>query len=248
MEQSISRWPKVIAHRGVHVSVPENSLSSLRVAADRGARYVELDIQLSKSDEAMVFHDDSLRPLIDVKGKVSQFTTNELVGFRLRHRQSALESDDRIPTLEQWLQLAAKLKIGLNIELKGEVRNRLLVERTVALLQQNWSDDLPVPVLSSFTLDSLRHLQRLSLPYQHALLLERWPWRGLPKLLSHPLCVAVHISKEMATEKRVQRLLALGKRVCCYTVNDIDLAQALFDMGVQSVFTDNPDLLARYQS
>ena len=50
------------AHRGLHSrdkSVPENSLAAFRLAAEAGYG-IELDIQLSKDGEVVVFHDDTL--------------------------------------------------------------------------------------------------------------------------------------------------------------------------------------------
>ena len=50
------------AHRGLHSpdkSVPENSLAAFAAAADAGYG-MELDVQLSKDGEVVVFHDDTL--------------------------------------------------------------------------------------------------------------------------------------------------------------------------------------------
>ena len=47
--------------------------------------------------------------------------------------------------------------------------------------------------------------------------------------------------------QRVEQLNKLGKWVACYTVNDIDRAQQLFDIGVGTVFTDNMQLCEYFQ-
>ena len=50
------------AHRGLHTqdkTVPENSLPAFRAAVEAGYG-MELDIQLSKDGQVMVFHDDTL--------------------------------------------------------------------------------------------------------------------------------------------------------------------------------------------
>ena len=51
-----------VAHRGLHSrdkSVPENSLEAFRLAAEAGYG-IELDVQLSKDGQVVVFHDDTL--------------------------------------------------------------------------------------------------------------------------------------------------------------------------------------------
>ena len=63
------------AHRGLHSpdkSVPENSLAAFAAAveADYG---MELDVQLSKDGEVVVFHDDTLDRVTGVQGRVDAF-------------------------------------------------------------------------------------------------------------------------------------------------------------------------------
>ena len=48
------------AHRGLHGNgIPENSLAAFRLAAEAGCG-IELDVQLSRDGEVMVFHDYTL--------------------------------------------------------------------------------------------------------------------------------------------------------------------------------------------
>lgn len=86
-----------IAHRGLHdesKGVVENSLSAFRAAADAGYP-IELDVQLSRDGEAMVFHDPFLDRMTGVKGRVCDFTAAELGRLRLGG------TADPLPTLAQ---------------------------------------------------------------------------------------------------------------------------------------------------
>ena len=77
---------KYYAHRGFHsedCSVPENSLAAFRAAVERGYG-VELDVQLSKDGHVMVFHDDTLKRMCGVEGKIWDYTLEELRAFRLK--------------------------------------------------------------------------------------------------------------------------------------------------------------------
>ena len=65
-----------IAHRGLHRadrSVPENSLSAFRDAAENGYA-IELDVHLTADDRVVVFHDDSLRRVCGVEQDVEALT------------------------------------------------------------------------------------------------------------------------------------------------------------------------------
>src|ERR1700761_5338074 len=56
--------PWNIAHRGGAGLMPENSLAAFRDAVARGCDGAELDVQLSKDGEVVVYHDYRLKPEI----------------------------------------------------------------------------------------------------------------------------------------------------------------------------------------
>lgn len=75
-----------IAHRGARAFAPENTLPAIRVARRLGANVVELDVQVSRDGELVVFHDDDVSRCSDGRSKfpartdysVSAFTSDEL--------------------------------------------------------------------------------------------------------------------------------------------------------------------------
>jgi glycerophosphoryl diester phosphodiesterase len=75
-----------IAHRGARAFAPENTLAAIRMARRLGANVVELDIQMSRDGELIVFHDDDVHRCSDGASKfpirtdysVSAFTWDEL--------------------------------------------------------------------------------------------------------------------------------------------------------------------------
>lgn len=66
-----------IGHRGTRVFAPENTMSAFRFAARLGAAF-ELDTMQCKSGELVVIHDYTLDRTTNGKGKVSDFTLQEL--------------------------------------------------------------------------------------------------------------------------------------------------------------------------
>ena len=52
--------PPIICHRGASGYAPENTLESIRTAADLGAKWVELDVKLTRDGVPIIFHDDTL--------------------------------------------------------------------------------------------------------------------------------------------------------------------------------------------
>lgn len=69
-----------ISHRGLHdlsKSRPENSAAAVQAAVD--ANYaVEIDVQLTADDKAVVFHDYDLRRLTDGNGSIRQRLAHDL--------------------------------------------------------------------------------------------------------------------------------------------------------------------------
>ena len=118
------------AHRGLHTedrTVPENSLAAFRRAADAGYG-MELDVQLSKDGEVVVFHDDTLDRVCGVSGRVDGYTLAELREFRL------CGTEERIPLFSEVLELVAGSR-PLIVELKTGSRNGELCRKTCALLR-----------------------------------------------------------------------------------------------------------------
>lgn len=90
-----------IAHRALHDSqagIPENSLAAIAAAITAGYG-IEIDVQLSADDEAMVFHDRDLDRMTAQTGAVRARAVSEL------ERIDLAGSADPIPRLARALEL-----------------------------------------------------------------------------------------------------------------------------------------------
>ena len=118
------------AHRGLHArdkSVPENSLEAFRLAAREGYG-MELDVQLTKDGQVVVFHDDTLDRVCGVHARVDERTFEELQQLRL------CGTEHRIPLFSEVLEVVHG-RGPLIVELKNGRSNRELCEKTYALLE-----------------------------------------------------------------------------------------------------------------
>jgi glycerophosphoryl diester phosphodiesterase len=103
-----------IAHRGLHdarAGVIENSKSAFAAAMAAGYP-IECDLQLTRSGEPIVFHDETLDRLTDETGAVKDRTTAELQTIKLAG------SSDRIQSLSELLE-QLQGRVPLVIELKS---------------------------------------------------------------------------------------------------------------------------------
>ena len=115
---------KMYAHRGLHGNgVPENSMTAFKLAVEKGYG-VELDVQMTKDKQLVVFHDGNLKRVCGVDGFVKDYTYEELKQFRL------CDTEERIPLFYDVLM--ALKDTDLICEIKGDNGNKCyeLCEKT----------------------------------------------------------------------------------------------------------------------
>ncbi|MDO8704619.1 MAG: glycerophosphodiester phosphodiesterase family protein [Sulfuricaulis sp.] len=75
--------PKLVAHRGYPRHYPENTLIGIEAAVVAGARFVEVDVQISRDRVPVLFHDRGLKRLCGVDGRILDYRYDELWAFRV---------------------------------------------------------------------------------------------------------------------------------------------------------------------
>lgn len=120
------------AHRGLHDlknGVPENSLAAFRLAKAAGYG-AELDVQLSRDGQVVVFHDDTLERVCGVKGRVDAYDWEALREMKL------LGTEERIPLFTETLEaFDGGDTCPLIVELKTGPRNAELCRKTYEILK-----------------------------------------------------------------------------------------------------------------
>ena len=117
----------VIAHRGAHKGIPENTLAAYQKAIDLGCDFVEIDIRRTKDGRFVSVHNATVDVYVEgVTGKVNDFTLAELKQMNIGKRVGSSWENERIPTFEEILQLC-RGKIGIYLDLK-EPNVKQLVE------------------------------------------------------------------------------------------------------------------------
>lgn len=139
----------VAAHRGDWRSAPENSIQSLENAINKGVHFYELDVQLSKDSVLYLMHDKTLDRTTNKKGKVSDYTFDELKTFYLRNGLGRV-TQHTIPSLEDFMK-ASKGRIFLNID-KGFQHFELVIQQIQNLKME---DEVYISIDAGNSLNSL---------------------------------------------------------------------------------------------
>jgi len=152
----------VIAHRGAHVGIPENSLPAIRKAIELHCDFVEIDTRLTKDGHIVSVHNSLVDEyVVGSKGKVNDFTLEEIKKLDIGEKTGANWKNTRIPTIEEILQLC-KGKIGIYLDLKEP-----LVEQLIPIIRKyGMEQDIVwyIPVNRSEEITLLQKLSPKSIP------------------------------------------------------------------------------------
>ncbi len=109
----------LIAHRGMNVFAPENTIEAAQKAAEFGYKQVEFDIRMTKDGVWVLMHDENIRRTTNGKGKVSELKYKQLFDYRIVDNADA---DDNvvIPTFYEMLEQCNMLGIHPVIEIKQD--------------------------------------------------------------------------------------------------------------------------------
>lgn len=144
----------VIAHRGAHNGIPENSLPAYQKAIDLGADFIEVDIRVTKDGKLVSCHNDKIDAYTkDKTGEIGDFTLAELKQIDIGIKTGPEWEGTYIPTLEEILQICQG-KCDIYLDLKDAPVNKL-----VALLKKHNMESHALwysPVMRFWTFNSLK--------------------------------------------------------------------------------------------
>lgn len=116
----------VIAHRGVHSGIPENSLAAIQKAIYLGCDFVEIDTRATKDGRIVSVHNATIdQYVIGKTGRVKDFTLTELKQLDIGEKIGSEWKNTRIPTIEDILQLC-RGQIGIYLDLKEPLVTELI--------------------------------------------------------------------------------------------------------------------------
>jgi glycerophosphoryl diester phosphodiesterase len=107
----------VIAHRGDHTTVPENTIASFQHAIAVGADYVEVDLRTTRDGHLVVMHDETVDRMTNGTGKVKELAFNTIRSLKVSDKSKPGSASFRVPTFEEVLN-TCKGKINIYLDFK----------------------------------------------------------------------------------------------------------------------------------
>lgn len=234
--------PKIIAHRGASGDAPENTLAAIRLAATAGATWIEIDVNVSRDGIPVLHHDDDLTRCSNGQGLVIENSWQQLKTLDSGSWHSDKYRNEPICTLAQCLDLVAELGLSVNVEIKPCSGWEIPATQAIAACLKE-TKNLPEIVISSFSHIALQHSATLLdfLPRAALFLVAPPNWRELTSEINAS-SINLH-ANSLLNANAVQKFHEADLEVYCYTVNSVDQAQTLFNIGVDGVFSNYPKML-----
>ncbi|HEU0181812.1 MAG TPA: glycerophosphodiester phosphodiesterase family protein [Agromyces mariniharenae] len=231
--------PRVLAHRGLALDAPENTMLAFSEAVGIGASYLETDVHVSHDGVAVISHDPSLRRVAGHDLRVSDLTMDELRRIDLGHGQGYC-------ALEEALDAFPQTRFNIDIKVEGALAP------TVAVLRRTGAGSRVL--LTSFTDGRRRRAARLvvdavSSPGRAGVIRSMFAAPFGPAALAWAVrgAVALQVPERVGplrvvTRAFVERAHRAGLEVHVWTVNDPAVMSRLLDLGVDGLVTDRADL------
>lgn len=227
---------KIIAHRGASHEAPENTLSAIHRAIELRADYIELDVHLTSDGIPVISHDPHIKSHVSTALPIEALTLAQIKEFDVGHWFHKDFIEERIPTLEEVLNLS-RGSTNLMIELKKSGADSLsLVKQTIEVINQAPLQEGKI-IIGSFDLEILSYVKQLK-PHQ--------PLIGILEDMSYlPLFLKLgidHFAFDFAllNESVIHQLKNEGMTVWTYTVDDPSHIQALIDHKIDGIITNDP--------
>ena len=247
MEYRKLKKPLILGHRGYSGPYPENTgLAFTKLLEVPGAHGIETDVQLCRSGEMVLCHDETVDRTSNGSGKVCDLTYDELLDLDFGSWKSPEFAGQRIWTLEQLLDFCRESGLILNLELKNGLQVYPELERRVldAVCSRHMEEQV---FLSSFNHPSMQLFKELCGDRLETGLLYEAPMLDMARYLDgsnadnvHPCYHVFDFQPEL-----MQLFHSRGMKVNVWTVNDEEEARRLVRMGVDGLIGNYPDRLVR---
>ncbi|MCU1638178.1 MAG: glycerophosphodiester phosphodiesterase [Microbacteriaceae bacterium] len=235
--------PRVLAHRGLAIEAPENTLLAFLRALALGLTHLEIDVRASRDGVAVISHDHSLERLTGRSIRLDALTMAELSEIDLGDEQTFCRLDEALDAFPD---------ARFNIDIKSPDAVRPTVDAIIA------TGSIDRVLVTSFS-EGRRRAAVRRLPgvassasnslFAVALLAGKL---GLTPVVAFVLrgVDAVQVPERrhgirIVTPRMLRLLHAAGVEVHVWTVNDVDDMVRLLDSGADGLVTDRADLAVR---
>ena len=235
---------RIIGHRGARGEAPENTLGGFQYIQNLGIRAVEFDVRQLKDDALIIMHDDDFVRTTGQQQSLYACNQNELSQYNHAVAWSTWNQIEPTPLLNQTLHIIQNFE-HIEVEVKA-VNNQDEAEKITRALHQQLQGFEHCAVITSFDLKIHQALKQQQSPFKRGLLVETdIQYQAIEQALELGCC-QIGWMNELATDEMIQATQDAKLNISVWTVNEIERAKKLRDLGVQGLITDFPKLMLEH--
>ncbi|MBQ6559883.1 MAG: glycerophosphoryl diester phosphodiesterase membrane domain-containing protein [Erysipelotrichaceae bacterium] len=223
----------IIAHRGGGTEAPENTVEGIRKAIDAGAYGSEIDIQRTADGYYVVNHDGTFSRLCGVNKKPEEMTLTEIKNLVISDPLFP-DKPAQVATFEEMVE-AAKGKIVLFVELKGNTADQQMVDDAVSIIREHRMQE--ECVLISLKYDIIDYAETTYPDIRYAYLM----FASFGDVASLN-CDYLGLEEESATVATVDAIHSQNKKVLVWTPNTESSQRYFLLSEADAIITDNISL------
>ena len=228
-----------IAHRGASGIAPENTKIAFVQALDLGARAIEFDVQLTRDNVPVIFHDDTLeRTTNGGPGRVCDTDFSVISKLDAGAWFAPKFARVEVPTLEEVLSSIGRRAL-LNVELKPDERVEKLVRHVVTAVAR--FDLFETCIFSSFDPKAISALRALVPDARLGVLCTSSDVDAALRFAEEMQAENLHPPRTIVTDALVKSAHDAGLSVWSWTANAQADIERLITAGVDGIFSDFPD-------
>ena len=225
----------IIAHRGFSGSYPENTLLAFRKARDLGVDGFELDIQLTRDKQVIVFHDETLERTTTGRGLVVSHTLAEL-------QKLDAGRGEKIPQLAEILKVFRHgPQLYLELKYHHDSGYKPLVDTALHILRKQ-KMKYP-PVFCSFNWPALAYLRTCDNNIGIAVLHLSQPLTTVVRFAREVQASLLFTNLEEISPSKVKSAHKNNLGVFAWTVNSQESAAICRQAGADGLISNYPDLV-----
>lgn len=230
----------IFAHRGASAYEPDNTMEAFDLAHKMGADGIELDVRLTSDGQVVIFHDNTLDRVTNMRGTIPEYTLAELkamdVGYGFFGGQ---RKGYKIATLDEVYDLIAPLDMIVNVEIKEKTPEIIKVCADIAK-RHKMEEKIIYSCFNHYQIRRVKEeIPNAFIAPLHAFnLLD--PWDYCLKIGAK----ATHPDKDVIKKVPdfVKNCHDKGIRVHVWTADAPEDIQLLLDRGVDVIMTNYPDV------
>lgn len=228
----------VAAHKGDGFNSPENSLSAVESAIEKGVAMVEIDITLTKDDVLVLSHDENLKRQANISKDIKDLTYKELQDIDVGSSFDESFAGESIPALDDILAITSKTNTRVLLDVKASGDEEVYAEEIAKLVRKYDTDDLIS--VQSFNPEFLKYMRHKNDEINIGQILYLYAGN-----LSDLDVDFYTVRETMLTKRFIKHARAENRKIWVWTVNSKKNAKKVLSYDIDGIITDYPERVQR---